>query len=117
MNLSKLWQIICVGSFICGDAKGQLSGTGTTGVTAGSGRGTGSAGVMTGTGPDTRATSGPYQETITGSASETTVVTDQTPSAKKQSAKVHKRSKKITSKNSTTRNAPATAATATPSPR
>jgi hypothetical protein len=35
-------------------ANAQISGTGTTGVTAGSGRGIGSAGVMTGTGPDVR---------------------------------------------------------------
>ena|SRR6266446_6276729 len=36
----------------CLVADAQISGTGTTGPTDGSGRGTGSAGVMTGTGPD-----------------------------------------------------------------
>src|SRR6266581_8362678 len=69
MNLSKLSQIIfvgvCAGSFICGDARGQITGTGTTGSTAGSGRGEGSAGVMTGTGPDPLNPSTPYEQTIT----------------------------------------------------
>ena len=69
MNLSKLSQIIfvgvCAGFFICGDANGQISGTGTTGSTAGGGLGNGSAGVMTGTGPDPLNTSTPYEQTIT----------------------------------------------------
>src|SRR5258705_13973098 len=69
MNLSKLSQIIfvgiCAGSFICGNANGQITGTGTTGSTAGSGRGEGSAGVMTGAGPDPLNSSTPYEQTIT----------------------------------------------------
>ena len=78
MNLSKLRQIIfvgvCVGPFICGDANGQITGTGTTGSTAGSGMGNGSAGVMTGGGPDPRNLPTPYEETITESGRTMTVV-------------------------------------------
>ena len=113
MKLSKLSQIIfvgvCAGSFIYGDANGQITGTGTTGSTAGSGRGEGSAGVMTGTGPDPLST--PYEQTIT----ERMIVMPNTQ--RKKGAKVRKRSKKIGSKTSTTQNAPAAAATAAPSPR
>ena len=112
MNLSKLSQIIfvgiCIGFLICGDANGQISGTGTTGSTAGSGTGTGSAGVMTGTGPDPSKIPTPYEQTIT----ERMIVMPNT-----QRKKVRKRSKKIGNKTSTTRNAPAAAATAAPSPR
>ena len=115
MNLSKFSQIIfvgvCAGSFICGDASGQITGTGTTGSTAGSGRGEGSAGVMTGTGPDPLNPSTPYEQTIT----ERMIVM---PSIQREKgAKVRKRSKKIRSKTSTTQNAPAAEATAAPSPR
>ncbi len=113
MNLSKLSQIIfvaiCAGSFICGDANGQITGTGTTGSTAGSGRGEGSAGVMTGTGPDPLST--PYEQTIT----ERMIVMPNVQ--RKKGAKVRKRSKRIGSKISTTQDAPAAAATAAPSPR
>ena len=115
MKLSKLWQIIfvgvCAGSFIWGDANGQIAGTGTTGSTAGSGRGEGSAGVMTGTGPDPLNTSTPYEESIT----ERMIVMPNTQ--RKKGAKVRKRSKKIGNKTSTTQNAPAAAATAAPSPK
>src|SRR5438132_10798107 len=115
MNLSKRSQIIfvavCAGSFICGDANGQITGTGTTGSTAGSGRGEGSAGVMTGTGPDPLNTSTPYEQTIT----ERMIVMPN--SERKKGAKVRKRSKKIGNKASTTQNPPAAAATAAPSPR
>ena len=115
MNLSKLSQIIfvgvCAGSFICGDANGQISGTGTTGSTAGGGLGNGSAGVMTGTGPDPLNTSTPYEQTIT----ERMIVMPN--SQRKKGAKVRKRSKKLGSKPSTTQNPPAAAATAAPSPR
>jgi hypothetical protein len=113
MKLSKLSQIIfvgvCAGSFIYGDANGQITGTGTTGATAGSGRGEGSTGVMTGTGPDPLST--PYEETIT----ERMIVMPN--SQRKKGAKMRKRSKKIGSKTSTTQNAPAAASTAAPSPR
>jgi len=115
MNLSKLSQIIfvgvCAGSFICSDANGQISGTGTTGSTAGGGLGNGSAGVMTGTGPDPLNTSTPYEQTIT----ERMIVMPN--SQRKKGVKVRKRSKKIGSKTSTTQNTPAAAATAAPSPR
>jgi hypothetical protein len=114
MNLSKLSQIIfvgiCAGSFICGDANGQISGTGTTGSTAGSGTGTGSAGVMTGTGPDPSKIPTPYEPTIT----ERMIVMPNTQ--RKKGAKVRKRSKKAGNKTSTPQNAPAAAATAAPSP-
>ena len=113
MKLSKLSQIIfvgvCAGSLIYGDANGQITGTGTTGSTAGSGRGEGSAGVMTGTGPDPLST--PYEQTIT----ERMIVMPNTQ--RKKGAKVRKRSRKVGSKTSTTQNAPAAAATAAPSPR
>jgi hypothetical protein len=93
MNISKLSQIIfvgiCAGFFICGNANGQITGTGTTGSTAGSGRGEGSAGVMTGTGPDPLNASTPYEETIT----ERMIVMPN--SQRKKGAKVRKRSKKI----------------------
>ena len=115
---SKLSQIIFVGvcagsfgSFICGDANGQITGTGTTGVTAGSGLGNGSAGVMTGTGPDPLNISTPYEQTIT----ERMIVMPNIQ--RKKGTKVRKRPKKIGSKTSTTQNAPAAAATAAPSPR
>jgi hypothetical protein len=115
MNLSKLSQIIfvgvCAGSFICGEANGQITGTGTTGSTAGGGLGNGSAGVMTGTGPDPLNTSTPYEQTIT----ERMIVMPN--SQRKKGTKVRKRSKKLGSKTSTTQNAPAAAATAAPSPR
>ncbi|PYJ40057.1 MAG: hypothetical protein DME81_01980 [Verrucomicrobia bacterium] len=115
MNLSKLSQIIfvgvCAGSFICSDANGQISGTGTTGSTAGSGRGEGSAGVMTGTGPDPSKISTPYEQTIT----ERMIVMPGTQ--RKKGARVRKRSKKTGNKTSTTQNAPAPAASASPSPR
>jgi hypothetical protein len=115
MNLSKLSQIIfvgvCAGSFICGDANGQISGTGTTGATAGSGLGNGSAGVMTGAGPDPVNTSTPYEQTIT----ERMIVMPTIE--RKKGAKVRKRSKKVGSKTSTTQNGPATVATAAPSPK
>jgi hypothetical protein len=115
MNLFKLSQIIfvgvCAGSFICGNANGQITGTGTTGSTAGSGRGEGSAGVMTGTGPDPLNTSTPYEQTIT----ERMIVMPNTE--RKKGVKVRKRSKKIGNKTSTTQNAPAAAATAAPSPK
>jgi hypothetical protein len=115
MNFSKLSQIIfvgvCIGSLICGDANGQISGTGTTGSTAGSGTGTGSAGVMTGTGPDPSKIPTPYEPTIT----ERMIVMPNTQ--RKKGARVHKRSKKIGNKTSTTQNAPAAAPTAAPSPR
>src|SRR5438874_2758117 len=110
MNLSKLSQIIfvgvCAGSFICSGANGQITGTGTTGSTAGSGLGNGSAGVMTGTGPDPLNISTPYEQTITGR------MIIMPGSQRKKGAKVHKRSKKIGSKTSTTQNPPAAAATA-----
>src|SRR5438067_11373077 len=113
MNLSKLSQIIfvgvCAGSFICSDANGQISGTGTTGSTAGSGLGNGSAGVMTGTGPDPLNT--PHEQTIT----ERMIVMPN--SQRKKGTKVRKRSKKLGSKTSTTQNPPAAVATAAPSPR
>ena len=115
MSLSKLSQIIfvgvCAGCIICGDANGQITGTGTTGVTAGSGLGNGSAGVMTGTGPDPLNISTPYEQTIT----ERMIVMPNIQ--RKKGTKVRKRPKKIGSKTSTTQNAPAAAATATPSPR
>jgi hypothetical protein len=115
MNLSKLSQIIfvgiCAGSFICADANGQISGTGTTGSTAGSGTGTGSAGVMTGTGPDPSKIPTPYEQTIT----ERMIVMPNTQ--RKKGTKVRKRSKKVGNKTSATQNAPAAAATAAPSPR
>ena len=115
MNLSKLSQIIfvgiCAGSFICGDANGQISGTGTTGSTAGSGTGTGSAGVMTGTGPDPSKIPTPYEQTIT----ERMIVMPNTQ--RKKGTRVRKRSKKAGNKTSTTQNAPAAAATPAPSPR
>ena len=119
MNLSKLRQIIfvgvCVGPFIYGDANGQITGTGTTGSTAGSGMGNGSAGVMTGGGPDPRNLPTPYEETITESGRTITVV--RPAIQRKKAAKLRKRSKKIGSKTSTTQNAPAAAATVAPSPR
>jgi len=115
MNSSKLSRIIfvgvCAGSFICADANGQISGTGTTGSTAGSGRGEGSAGVMTGTGPDPSKISTPYEQTIT----ERMIVMPGTQ--RKKGARVRKRSKKTGNKTSTTQNAPAPAASASPSPR
>ncbi len=115
MNLSKLSQIIfvgvCAGSFFCSDANGQITGTGTTGSTAGSGRGEGSAGVMTGTGPDPSKISTPYEQTIT----ERMIVMPGTQ--RKKGARVRKRSKKTGNKTSTTQNAPAPAASASPSPR
>jgi len=115
MNLSRLSQIIfvgvCAGSFICGDANGQITGTGTTGATAGSGTGNGSAGVMTGAGPDPLNTSTPYEQTIT----ERMIVMPNTQ--RKKGAKVRKRSKKVGSKTSTTQNAPAAVATAAPPPK
>jgi hypothetical protein len=115
MNLSKLSQIIfvgiCAGSFICGNANGQITGTGTTGSTAGSGRGEGSAGVMTGAGPDPLNSSTPYEQTIT----ERMIVMPNIQ--RKKGAKARKHSKKIGSKTSTTQNAPAAVAIAAPSPR
>jgi hypothetical protein len=115
MNLAKLSQIIfvgvCAGSFIWGDANGQITGTGTTGSTAGSGRGEGSAGVMTGTGPDPLNASTPYEDTIT----ERMIVMPNTQ--RKKGAKLRKRSKKIGSKTSTTQDAPAATPTAAPSSR
>ena len=115
MNLTKLSQIIfvgiCAGSFICGDANGQITGTGTTGSSAGSGLGEGSAGVMTGTGPDPSKISTPSEQTIT----ERMIVMPNTQ--RKKGARVRKRSKKVGNKTSATQNAPAAAATATPSPR
>src|SRR5438046_9099984 len=112
MSLFKLSRIIfvgvCAGSFICSDANGQITGTGTTGSTAGSGRGEGSAGVMTGTGPDPLNPSAPYEQTIT----ERMIVM---PSIQREKgAKVRKRSKKIKSKTSTTQNAHEAATTASP---
>ena len=119
MNISKLSRIafvgVCAGSFICINAKGQITGYGTTGSTAGSGTGNGSAGVMTGGGPDARNLPAPYEENITQTAKETTVV--RTPTQRKKAAKVHKRSKKVGSKTSTMQNAPRAAATVAPSPR
>jgi len=119
MNLSKLSQVtfvgICVGSFICGDARGQITGSGTTGSTAGSGMGNGSAGVMTGGGPDPRNLPTPHEETITESGRTMTVV--RPAIQRKKAAKMRKRSKKADSKTSTTQNAPAAAATAAPSPK
>ena len=115
MKLSKLSQIIfvgvCAGSLIYGDANGQITSTGTTGSTAGSGRGEGSAGVMTGAGPDPLNSSTPYEQTIT----ERMIVMPNVQ--RKKGAKVRKRSRKVGSKTSTTQNAPAAAATAAPSPR
>src|SRR5437016_12731102 len=102
MNLSKLSQIIfvgvCAGSFICGDANGQITGTGTTGSTAGSGRGEGSAGVLTGTGPDPLNTSTPYEQTIT----ERRIVMPNVE--RKRGAKVRNGSKKIGHKRTTKQN-------------
>src|SRR5260370_27697446 len=118
MNLSKLSQItfvgVCVGSFICSDARGQITGSGTTGSTAGSGMGNGSAGVMTGGGPDPRNLPTPYQETITESGRTMTVV--RPAIQRKKAAKLRKRSKKIRSKTSTTQNARVPADTAATSP-
>src|SRR5437867_2627096 len=115
MSLFKLSRIIfvgvCAGSLICSDANGQISGTGTTGSTAGSSRGEGSGGVMTGNGPDPSKTSTPYEQTIT----ERMIVMPRTQ--RKKGARVRKRSKKTGNKTSTTQNAPAPAATASPPPR
>src|SRR5436190_21569991 len=115
MSLFKLSRIIfvgvCAGSFICFEPNGQSSGTGTTGSTAGSGRGEGSAGVMTGTGPDPSKISTPYEQTITARM----IVMPSTQ--RKKGARERKRSKKIGNKTSTTQNAPAPAATASPPPR
>ncbi|HEY2627251.1 MAG TPA: hypothetical protein VGI41_10935 [Candidatus Udaeobacter sp.] len=115
MNLFKLSQLIfvgvCAGFFICGDANGQITGTGTTGSTAGGGTGNGSAGVMTGGGPDPLSIATPYEQTVT----ERTVVTPYIQ--RKKGAKARKRSKKTGSKTPTPQNAPGAAATASPSPR
>jgi hypothetical protein len=74
-------------------ADAQISGTGTTGVTAGSGRGIGSAGVMTGTGPDVRpvntgqASGAGAQQNI---ATTTTAASDSASNAKKESRNTRK---------------------------
>jgi hypothetical protein len=83
----------------CLIARAQISGVGTTGVTAGSGRGTGSGGVMIGTGPDVpfenvgQLYGGRAQRNITTA---TTTHIDDTSTTKKESRNSRKHSSKNT---------------------
>jgi len=72
---------------MCLVANAQISGTGTTGPTDGSGRGTGSAGVMTGTGPDVQPSVGaerPYRVGAQQSVTTTTIVRSKNASSTKK---------------------------------
>jgi hypothetical protein len=78
-------------------AHAQISGTGTTGVTAGSGRGIGSAGVMTGTGPDVRPLNAEQPNGVVAQqniSTTTTTRSDYASSAKKESRSTRKHSRR-----------------------
>jgi hypothetical protein len=98
----------------CLVADAQVSGTGTTGVTAGSGRGTGSAGVMTGTGPDVRTVNAEQPIGAVARQNITTATTargENISSAKKESQGTRKHLKKT---NSHSRPTPTPGAAASP---
>jgi hypothetical protein len=93
-------------------ADAQISGTGTTGTTAGSGRGTGSAGVLAGTGPDVQPSVMAGQSNGAGAQQNiTTTTTAHASSAKKESRNTRKHLKKTSSHS---RSTPAPVASASP---
>jgi hypothetical protein len=96
-------------------ADAQISGTGTTGTTAGSGRGTGSAGVLAGTGPDVQPSVRAEQSGGVGAQQNITTTTttrsENASSAKKESRNTRKHLKKTSSRS---RSTPAPGASASP---